>query len=374
MNTVTLNDLLGESSGEEARGRRERWVWWGFFGFESRTPTSKEERQKLEKARRWCFIAVLMVTVLVVSTVGGVVGSRAWKNPVSSSTQADGGDDEPSLPLGAVAVRPFRRAGRLSTCVARQYQWSCVLPSDTRVPTTTAINDDFKVPEFQFVIKRRDTGSDSGPESERIPVPRSVPNTTDYQTVSSVDGVRDAGEESQLYITLITKSASDGDRNTSTTNDTIREESHMVPFAVANQPLRLFDRGLESEHFGFHVYFDKTIQFANESRLADSRDTGGVAAVDSRYRVQWSNTRFKVSIFTKQTTEKTVETKDGSEMDLPVDIWEDRVGGDRQGRTIMAVVLDSKGVAGNREGVPEERGIGTDERGCYCHWSNYRSS
>ncbi|KAI5857668.1 hypothetical protein BZA05DRAFT_384314 [Tricharina praecox] len=339
---------------------------------------SMEKRHKLDRARRWCFIVVLVVTILVVSIVGGVVGSRNWKKSVSESAssgtaaeQADGADTGPSLPLGSVLVRPFRGADRLSTCVARSYQWSCALPPDTRVPTTTALNDDVRVPEFRFVIKRRDATSESGPESDWIPVPRSAPNTTDYESVSSVDGVSDAGEDSDFYITLITKTAS----NTSTTakREIIREESHMLPFAVANQPLRLFDRGLETEHFGFHVYFDKTVQFANESRLANSRDMGGVAAADSGYRIQWSNTRFKVSIFTKQTAGKTVETGDDlAELDLPVDVWEDRVGGDKFGRTVTAWVLDADGAPERKVGIAEKRGIRTEERGCYCHWSNYR--
>lgn len=382
MNTVTLDDLRDEAAEQEARrrhaARQRRWNW----GAGARTRMTVEKRRKLEKARHWCFIVVLVVAVLVVSIVGGVVGSRSWRKPASSSSstiaeQADGADDGPSLPLGTVVVRPFRGAERLSACVGRSYQWSCILPADTRVPTTTASNDDVRVPEFRFEIKRREAGADADadadPESEWIPIPRSVPNTTDYRSVASVDGVADAGEESEFYITLITKAAS-STSSASAERELVREESHMLPSAVANQPLRLFDRGLGTEHYGFHVYFEKTIQFANSSKLTETRDVGGVAAADSRYRIQWNNTRFKVSIFTRQSTEKTVDTVGDPETALPVDVWEDRVGGDRQGRTVTAWELDTEGAPQRKVGIAEVRGIRTEERGCYCHWTNYRSS
>jgi hypothetical protein len=107
--------------------------------------------------------------------------------------------------------------------------------------------------------------------------------------------------------------------------------------------------------------------------LLSSRDTGGVSAEDSRYRIQWTNTRFKVTIFTREIG-KIVESTADTEIDLPVDIWEDRVGGDRKGRTVTAWVLDANGTVGERAGIVEKKGVNTEVRGCYCHWSNYHTS
>jgi hypothetical protein len=389
MNSVTLADLRsgGEPDPEAARrrhGTRERrkgtWRgWWfcpsgGFLGF-GQGPTSSEKRRKTRVMKCWA-ISGLIVVILVAIVVGVVMGvrSRSHNMPPKSENNSP---YFPNLPLGNVVVRPFQRADRLSTCVARPYQWSCELPPDTKVPKTNATNDGFKVPEFRFTIKHRESKSASGPKSSWIPIPRNVPNIADYENVSAVDGVTDAGEDTDFYITLTasagfqaTDSQAGGKEFNDSKREIIKEESHMLPATAANQPLRLFDRGLDTEHYGFHLYFDKTIQFANSSRLISSRDIGGVSAEASRYRIQWSNTRFKVTIFTKKIA-KVVESTLATEMGLPVDIWEDRVGGDRRGRIITAWHLDEKGTVGKHVGIAEKKGVSTEERGCFCHWSNY---
>jgi hypothetical protein len=382
MNSITLADLRSGngSAGEaarrrhEARERRKRmWRgWWfcpsgGCLGF-GQGPTSIEKQRKSRALRCW-LISGLVVLALIAIIVGAVVGTTSKRRNNASTPQESNSSDTPALPLGNVVVRPFRTADRLSTCVARPYQWSCQLPPDTEFPMTNATNDGFKVPEFRFTIKRRDP-SNPGSDSSWIPVPRNVPNITDYENVAEVDEVTDAGEDTDFYITLIT---STGDVNNDSKREIIKEESHMLPAVAANQPLRLFDRDLDTENYGFHMYFDKTIQFANSSRLLSSRDTGGVSAEDSRYRIQWTNTRFKVTIFTKEIG-KIVESTADTEIDLPVDIWEDRVGGDRKGRTVTAWVLNANGTVGERAGIVEKKGVNTEVRGCYCHWSNYHTS
>lgn len=404
MSTLTLDDLRSEGrrrKDAEARWRRheakQQWTWmWrgpqffptgGHSGIEQ--GLVRTEKHGMTRTRKWCLVGCLIVIVLVAAIIGGVVGGRSKSQgstaqPESASSLENG---PPTIPLGTVVVRPFRSARLLSTCVAKSYIWSCVLPPDTKFPITSAINDNFRVPEFRFIIKRRSQIDASGmPESEWLPVPRNIPNTTDYESISSVDGVKDVGEETDFYITLATIATSaivktkelHNDSNINNENnraakETIREESHMLPSVLKNQPLRLFDRGLDTEHYGFHIYFDKSVQFVNNTRPAPSQDTGGVSANSSGFRIMWNKTRFKVTIFTK-VIGKIVETMADTELDLPVDIWEDRVGGDGRGRTISTFQLDKNGVPGVQRETEERGGVNTEKRGCFCHWSNYKAS
>ncbi|KAG8164739.1 hypothetical protein KVR01_005014 [Diaporthe batatas] len=71
------------------------------------------------------------------------------------------------------------------------------------------------------------------------------------------------------------------------------------------QPLRLFDRGLPTEHYGFYSYFNKTIYVTS----MDGNDSSGPVAADAnggsregtaKFLVSWTQTRFIVKIWTRK--------------------------------------------------------------------------
>jgi hypothetical protein len=71
------------------------------------------------------------------------------------------------------------------------------------------------------------------------------------------------------------------------------------------QPLRLFDRGLPTEHYGFYSYFNKTIYVTS----MDGNETNGPVAADAsggaregtaKFLVSWTQTRFVVKIWTRK--------------------------------------------------------------------------
>lgn len=71
------------------------------------------------------------------------------------------------------------------------------------------------------------------------------------------------------------------------------------------QPLRLFDRGLPTEHYGFYTYFNKTIYVTS----MDGNDTSDPVAADAnggsregtaKFLVSWTQTRFIVKIWTRK--------------------------------------------------------------------------
>ncbi|KAK1778791.1 hypothetical protein QBC45DRAFT_149305 [Copromyces sp. CBS 386.78] len=70
----------------------------------------------------------------------------------------------------------------------------------------------------------------------------------------------------------------------------------LMPFPT-QQPLRLFDRGLPTEHFGFYTYFNKTVYLTGD---ASSDRVGGSTASDSKFVITWLSARYKVEIWTRQ--------------------------------------------------------------------------
>ncbi|EED13278.1 conserved hypothetical protein [Talaromyces stipitatus ATCC 10500] len=79
----------------------------------------------------------------------------------------------------------------------------------------------------------------------------------------------------------------------------------LYPLPV-QQPIKLYNRGLPTEHYGFFTYFDKSIFLASDATITggttdtDSRDTnGGSAETEASARCTWSQTRFLVQIWTQ---------------------------------------------------------------------------
>lgn len=93
--------------------------------------------------------------------------------------------------------------------------------------------------------------------------------------------------------------------NASTNQNGTASSAQLYPFPSA-QPLRLFDRGLSTEHYGFYTYFDRSIflkstGFFNGTTVDVLDDTNGGALEDSaKVRCTWTQTRFLVQIWTNK--------------------------------------------------------------------------
>lgn len=75
---------------------------------------------------------------------------------------------------------------------------------------------------------------------------------------------------------------------------------HPFPY---QQPLRLFDRGMPTEHYGFYSYFNKTIYVSSMSNdTSSSSEDGGVLESSAQWYATWTQTRFVVKIWTKKST------------------------------------------------------------------------
>ncbi|KAL8772258.1 MAG: hypothetical protein Q9209_002470 [Squamulea sp. 1 TL-2023] len=82
----------------------------------------------------------------------------------------------------------------------------------------------------------------------------------------------------------------------------------LYPLSAA-QPLRLYDRNMATEHYGFYTYFDRSIflqsiallNFTNESpsEIPDD-ENGGAEQNAAKVRCTWAQTRFLVQIWTRK--------------------------------------------------------------------------
>lgn len=82
--------------------------------------------------------------------------------------------------------------------------------------------------------------------------------------------------------------------------------ANLLPFP-SSQPLRLFDRGRPTEHYGFYTYFDRSIFLASNDVLNTTTETvgnvpgdenGGAVETAATVRCTWTQTRFLVQIWT----------------------------------------------------------------------------
>jgi hypothetical protein len=79
----------------------------------------------------------------------------------------------------------------------------------------------------------------------------------------------------------------------------------------SQQPIRLYDRGLPTEHYGFYTYYDrsiflKSITRLNKTNLEDGAvpddENGGAREAEARFRCTWRQTRFLVQMWTRMNT------------------------------------------------------------------------
>ncbi|KAL8994002.1 MAG: hypothetical protein Q9169_005917 [Polycauliona sp. 2 TL-2023] len=95
----------------------------------------------------------------------------------------------------------------------------------------------------------------------------------------------------------------------STDTDGKASPAILYPLSTA-QPLRLYDRDRATEHYGFYIYFDRSIflqsaallNFTNGSPPSEipADENGGAEANDARVRCTWAQTRFLVQIWTRK--------------------------------------------------------------------------
>lgn len=144
-------------------------------------------------------------------------------------------------------------------------------------------------------------------------------------TTDGIESDEKAGEPAPFYISLL-RSNSTGDkeegvklnkRETTVGSDLVKDlisspdlledgtpaPAVMLPQPV-QQPVRLYDRGLPTEHYGFYTYFKRTIYLKSVDDAGEKDDVpldqeGGCKKTEANYLVTWAETRMLVQIWTR---------------------------------------------------------------------------
>ncbi|KAK7459191.1 hypothetical protein CaCOL14_002860 [Colletotrichum acutatum] len=173
--------------------------------------------------------------------------------------------------------------------------------------------------------------------------------------------------------------------------------AQLFPHAV-QQPVRLYDRGLPTEHYGFYTFFKRTIYLKSvttlngtegESNVPLDKD-GGSRRSEAKFLVTWSQTRFLVQIWTRSANTTQLLAIPGS-MPYPVTIKTDTHGGesgekfvwhwpvnDRQGidTSTPKLLPNDIGFGGTTVNPRKDKnasfgGFDGGTGGCRCEWVNF---
>lgn len=303
------------------------------------------------KRRRICFgivAGVIALIILVVAPAVTLTRPRA-AHPVEG-TQWLNLTTFPPMPTGVLTVVGPDNSQSVTACIQPSTLWSCSLPkeqADEAAPYRPT------QPKFIFQIQfdnssnqlwnvtgqtpprvGRGTASRSRASLRRASQ-RSDPNFKPNPAAPSfeemwflgntTDGIQSdqkAGEPTPFYISLL-KSINEtagpdvldrrGDYNVSNfptpdlNTDGTGAPARLFPLPV-QQPLRLYDRGLPSEHYGFYSYYDKSIYVKSKSALDETTAgqgevpadlNGGALETEANFVTVWGQTRFKVEIWTR---------------------------------------------------------------------------
>ncbi|KAI0404296.1 hypothetical protein F4802DRAFT_249459 [Xylaria palmicola] len=412
--------------------------------------------------------AIILIVVLVVVLTKRGMSSGTVKAPGSHGGHGTHGapsgpeywlnlTDFPPMPTGVLTVAGPNNSVAVSDCLkdTASTAWSCALPKEDH-DSVSPYNP--TQPEFIFqiqfdnntralwkladkaeeksVLNRRKLVTDPGFEPDPAPPSleemRFLGNTTD-----NVKSDRKEGEPTPFFISLLksTDKTVGSDMLTRRQGNAIGGSSgdgtsgsnfsDILPLPVLNpdgtgaparlfplpvqQPVRLFDRDLPTEHYGFYTYFDKKIYMVNSKKRDPADENGGVPIEEAQTLVTFAQTRFLVKLWTRmdnQTTHllgagaasvnltATPSVQPGS-MPYPVTIVEDMHGGqqsqkmdfsygvlkdggiDRTNATGVTADLEFEGtlVNGRLNHVDLSLGgVDGGTGGCRCEWVNFEKS
>ena len=379
--------------------------------------------------------------------------------------------DYPPMPTGVLTfVGPDNKEAS-SQCTAPTTLWSCSLPKDDhdsvapykpnqptlifQIQWDNATKGNWDIPngEQPTSISKR-TGSAAsyarsvvqardGDSIDGFVADPAAPNYQDMwflgETTDGIQGAEKAGEPTPFFISLLESTnktvntpvlnkrgdgSGNGDFGNTPLADLIPKPdllpdgtplpAQMLPNPV-QQPVRLYDRGLPTEHYGFYTYFDRSIYLKSVTVL-NSTDTdnsnvpldqdGGCSKTEADFLTTWGQTRLLVQIWTRKlnstgTSLLQADTMGGingnssvirpGTMPWPVTVSLDTHGGDPKKKFVWEWPMDSRQMLNTSEprllsndisiggslvnprdkGDPKYGGYDGGTGGCKCEWVNW---
>jgi hypothetical protein len=380
---------------------------------------------KAKKKRRCAFIWILSGLLAIVILVVVLVMTLTRKEsdmPVQSSWLNITG--YPPIPTGIATIARPDAVVENSACVHPATMWSCAVPKEDQ--SALAPNDPDQ-PNFRVEI-RFQNGSYSTPSTnvsktrrssigagnpisamglirdrllrardtftDTLFTPSPAPPSEEDQSFlgNTTDGnhVPFDGEFTPFFIsflpTTVVSASLDKRQDTSNSSSTNADQFPNITDAIpppaigpdgtaadanllsfpTSQPIRLYNRGLSTEHYGFYSYYDRSIFLKSTALLTtDNADVGevpddlngGSPKDAATVRCTWAQTRFRVQIWTNMqssaallsaangTTSTSSSADDFSRpgsFPYPVTVTLDRHGGDPTLKSIYCYGIDDR--------------------------------
>ncbi|KAL7935068.1 hypothetical protein V8C35DRAFT_300616 [Trichoderma chlorosporum] len=376
--------------------------------------------------------------------------SPAPATPLSSSNWVNL-TDYPAMPTGVLTFVGPNNTVAKSDCTEPSTLWSCSLPKDSQASVAPfKPNQPTLIFQIQWdnssakawnvpngtppaAISQRDTSNSNSSIDGFNPNP-SPPTFQEMwflgETTDNIQSSQKAGEPTPFFISVLesvndtVKSPSLSRRATASNVNisdiifppTLDEDGTPAPAVMlpnpVQQPVRLFDRGLPTEHYGFYTYFQRTIFLKSVTVLNDSSqgnvpvdEDGGCSETEANHLVTWAETRMLVQIWTRKlNSTASLLTADGSEgidnsaqlvkpgtMPYPVTVTLDTHGGDPNHKVVwewpmddrqklntsapqlLVNQMDAGGTWINHRGSGNAKFGGFDggTGGCQCQWVNW---
>lgn len=335
---------------EEAIARKIGGLWKGRGCIPASGCYGRAGREGRKKRRIRCGVIGGAIGLLVLTIVLAVALTREHGPTPTPYTQWLNLTDFPPVPTGISTVVGEDSSVTVSGCTNPPTLWSCTLPKEQaaeaapfeanqpkfifNIQYDNSTNQAWNVTGQQPPISRRSLRTrPSGYRSVRRDLTSSFapnPAPPSFQemwflgkTSDSIQSPEKAGEPTPFYITLLASlnsttaatspTLSRRDLIFNTTNFPVPDRNPDGTGAPARllpepfqQPLRLYDRGLATEHYGFYSYFNKTIYVKSLAVLNGSFSSpvpadqdGGSLETGANYLVIWAQSRFKVEIWTR---------------------------------------------------------------------------
>ena len=444
---------------EDAVARKVGGCWRGRGCIPTNGCFGREGREGRRKRRWWILTIVAIILVGVAVPIVLMLLHKGSSKPTQQAQWVNLTSFPPMLTGFSTIAQP-NNVKAVTGCVSPATQWSCALPKELQQESSQIDQPDFLM-NIQWDNSEAGNATwapNLGTRSlvgnavsarkfirdrlgRRSPTPSYTPNPAP-PTVSeqaflgqSTDGIisdNKVGEITPFYITfgspadnasvIVSQRLKTRQVNLfpnvtafipapSQAADGSASPANLLPYPI-QQPIRLYDRGLATEHFGFYTYFDRSI-FLKSLQTSDSSDTnGGATSAEASFRCTWAQTRFLVQMWTRMNstasmlgngTAPSLETSASyfappGSFPYPVTVTVDRHGGNSALKMLYCYGMD-KGVQVSTEGQinSEDRGFGgtsvnpapglfsnnsdADEGGfdggsggCACQWSNFVKS
>jgi hypothetical protein len=450
-----------ELKGQKQKSHRKVCDIMGFLSFGKRKRQNKQDNKK-KKKKGWCFwgcccclvfLILLAIIIPLVVVLTRKSNDKPVESPGSPGTQPDQAGNSgwlnlpnyPPIPTGISTIAQPEAVDEESGCVAPTTLWSCALPKELQDSVKPNKPDQ---PNFRIQITY-DNGTTATPSSKRAANPVSAgafirshllrmralpspspapPSDADRSFLGKTTDGNVApfeGETTPLFITfqdskkmtsrLLKRAAANDPTNITGVipppmleSDGTAAAANLLPLPSA-QPLRLYNRGADNEHYGFYTYFDRSIflkQINGTNRGGNPADTdGGSPKSAASLRCTFSETRFLVQIWTRSKTSKPLlqgssqtgpdSAKRPGTFPYPVTITLDRHGGNAAKKNLYCYQMETDGTIQDKESKKgfqfEDRAFGgnlvngTQGRpivtgpidggtgGCRCQWQNWLS-